>query len=158
MSLAQRRTTLDGIDTISSAIPEDDVFGSADGSVSPRTTTEHGERRESAASDQASIPVEDNKEVWQAISYDPFAQTGPPQLQHYESFPPELSANVAAYEVSTTRRICLYSMPLHPMHSGSTEIAVLTNIHRPSRLRGHSLRPCFRHCVRLRSSEADSYR
>lgn len=122
MSLAQRRTTLEGIDTISSPIPnDDDVFGSADGSVSPRTTSEHGQRRESAASNQASIPVEDGKEIWQSLSYDPFAHTGPPQLQHYESFPPELSANVAAYEVSTTRRICLYPLPF-PLHIQDKDI------------------------------------
>lgn len=157
MSLAQRRTTLEGIDTISSPIPDDDVFGSADGSVSPRTTTQHGHRRESAASNQASIPVEDGKEIWQALSYDPFAQTGPPRLQHYESFPPELSANVAAYEVSTTRRICLYHPPPFPL-AFKASTPVLTSSGRPSRICSRSLRPRLRYCVWLRCPETHSDR
>lgn len=105
MSLAQRRTTLVGIDTVSSPVSEDAALDGGDGTISPRNR-DHGQRRESAVGNQTGIPIEDGKEVWQSLSYDPFSQTGPPQLQHYQSFPPELSENVDAYEVSTIRRIC----------------------------------------------------
>ncbi|CAN8096187.1 unnamed protein product [Discula destructiva] len=107
MSLAQRRTTLEGLDTIPSPILEDvrslqegTEYETSHGLAAP---TEHDRRRR--ASVAASIPVEDGKEIWQALSYDPFASAEPPNLQHYESFPPGFNEHVAAYEVSTARRI-----------------------------------------------------
>lgn len=108
MSLAQRRTTLDGIEAIS---PEDVAILQGDHqSLSPHTLTINRDRRVSVASVvESTIPEEDNKEVWQALSYDAFAQ--PPndpigaELQHYESFPAEITENLAAYEVSTVKRI-----------------------------------------------------
>lgn len=111
MSLAQRRTTLEGIDTVPSRIPEDALSDGTDGTVN-FTTINHLQRRESAVTNPSTIPIEDGKEVWQALSYDPFTEAGPPQLQHYESFPPELAENVAAYEVSTARRIGMELPPL----------------------------------------------
>ncbi|KAJ4410342.1 hypothetical protein N0V82_009246 [Gnomoniopsis sp. IMI 355080] len=105
MSVAQRRTNPEGIGTVPSPFPQDAMFESADGTVS-RRPTHPGQRRDSAFSNEANNPVENGKEVWQALSYDPFSQTGPPSQPHYESFSPELPDNVAAYEVSTTRRIC----------------------------------------------------
>lgn len=115
MSLAQRRTALDGVDTIPATIPEDAVLDDeigTDGNVDP--AIEHRVRRESAASTAASIPAEDGKDIWRTLSYDPFPTPEGHQLQHYESFPPETAENVAAYEVSTAKRMCEQPPPLPP--------------------------------------------
>ncbi|KAJ4389021.1 hypothetical protein N0V93_006483 [Gnomoniopsis smithogilvyi] len=104
MSLAQRRTTPVGINTVSSPVSEEAYLDGADGTLSPHNTG-HARGSESGDNNRSSIPVEDGKEFWQALTYDPFGQAGPPQLHHYESFPPDLSDNVGAYEVSTIRRI-----------------------------------------------------
>ncbi|KAF3771116.1 MFS general substrate transporter [Cryphonectria parasitica EP155] len=112
MSLAQRRTILDDIHTLPSPFFEDEsrddgTTADEDSHSLPISSTQ----RESVISHRASIvgiPVEDGKEVWQALSYDAFH--APPQdlaeLQQFESVPPETGENVAAYEVSTARRIC----------------------------------------------------
>lgn len=133
MSLAQRRTTLDGIEAISlhstpsstttrTTAPEEEglVGSSGDGSTDVSTIvnddhhqhdTDHhhdeGEVLMPQRNDgKTTVPAEDGKEIWQTLSYDPFgAQGGPPELQHYESFPPEFGDNVAAYEVSTAKRV-----------------------------------------------------
>lgn len=114
MSYAQRRTTLEGIDTIPSPISADTPFSDSPPdrtlACSPASTNVSSHRRKRRSSTarrraSSSIPVEDGKDVWQSLSYDPFAPAGPPQSQHYESFPPDLGENVAAYEVSSARRL-----------------------------------------------------
>lgn len=106
MSLAQRRTDPEGINTIPPTISEDTILDVEDGGqvvVAHGTRTDDRHRRGSAVSN---IPAEDGREVWQALSYDPFPAQGPLGLQHNESFPPEIGTdNVAAYEVSTAKRI-----------------------------------------------------
>lgn len=110
MSLAQRRTNLDGIEPV--PIPEDAPF-QADQTVDGCTDylSVDNEHRASAISENhraniVGIPVEDGKEVWQELSYDAFhTPQGPEDLMHYEPFPPEIGENVAAYEVSTAKRI-----------------------------------------------------
>lgn len=120
MSLAQRRTILDGIDTLPSPIfAEDAVLEDADDEDIDHIDR-NSHRRESALSNPASIgiPAEDGKEIWQALSYDAFAapeQASGWQLQHYESFPPEITDTVAAYEVSHTKRICEYNTAYIPL-------------------------------------------
>lgn len=139
MSLAQRRTTLDGIETISLPLRDADAEEGQAGGGSPvndnynynahdrqqrqqnandEEITNSGSREET--SETATIvadivPAEDDKEIWQTISYDPFGTVHSqevevlPELQHYESFPSELGDHVAAYEVSTSKRVGEYS-------------------------------------------------
>jgi hypothetical protein len=92
MSLAQRRTAAEGIDTL----PEYDAHDSHTGCNSGDNTYDD-DRRDS----DSTLHTAKNDEIWQTISYDPFAQK---PLQHYESFPPEITENKAAYEVSTAKR------------------------------------------------------
>ncbi|PSR81249.1 major facilitator superfamily domain-containing protein [Coniella lustricola] len=112
MSLAQRRTHLDGIEPFSDSVLETTILqgdSTADGSTDFYDID--SERRASTISDShragiVGIPVEDGKEVWQELSYDAFhAPRGPEEVLHYEPFPPEIGDSVAAYEVSTARRI-----------------------------------------------------
>lgn len=111
MSLAQRRTTPNGIDTLPpETFVENAILEDADENNTDfiDRNSHHGA---SALSNPAStgIPAEDGKEIWQALSYDAFAAPERPselQLQHYESFPPDITDKVAAYEVSSTKRIC----------------------------------------------------
>lgn len=158
MSLAQRRTTLDGIEAISlhhpphrraslsaedaGRAPSDTNDTTANASDQQRRHTVHNvidEREEPSSSSSsyssassstqippviaATVPAEDDKEIWKTISYDPFGSTSArlpdgivdgvdgttvgdlPVLQHYESFPAELGDTVAAYEVSTFKRV-----------------------------------------------------
>lgn len=129
MSLAQRRTTLDGIETIS--LPHREDAGSAEEArtLVNDTTNQHPTKvndddnnndREGEVSGRGSetativaVPAEDGKDIWKTISYDPFSATTAkedvlPELQHYESFPAELGDNVMAYEVSTAKRVGEY--------------------------------------------------
>lgn len=112
MSLAQRRTAVDGVHTIPPTPPPESPVqengGGTDGNTDDHDIPEHSRDRRitSASTVAASIPAEDRKEVWQALSYDPFAPPSGPELHKYESFPPETTEDVAAYEVSTTKRIC----------------------------------------------------
>lgn len=92
MSLAQRRTAPEGIDPVL----EHDDHGSRTGHISGDNTNDDDGRDSNSTAHSAK-----NDEIWQTISYDPFAQK---PLQHYESFPPEITDNKAAYEVSTTKR------------------------------------------------------
>jgi hypothetical protein len=92
MSLAQRRTAAEGID----APPEYHARDSVNGHFSGDNTNEDGRR----GSDTTLGPAKDDQ-IWQTLNYDPFAQK---PLQHYESFPPEITENKAAYEVSTAKR------------------------------------------------------
>lgn len=92
MSLAQRRTAPEGIDTL----PEDNVQDSRNGYMSGDSTIDDN-RRDS----DSTLHAAKDDQIWQTISYDPFAQK---PLQHYESFPPEITDNKAAYEVSTAKR------------------------------------------------------
>lgn len=92
MSLAQRRTAPEGIDSVL----EYDDHQSRNGHISGDNTNDDERRDSDSAAHSAK-----NDEIWQTISYDPFAQK---PLQHYESFPPEITDNKAAYEVSTTKR------------------------------------------------------
>lgn len=129
MSLAQRRTTLDGIEAISLPRREDAGSGEEARTVVNNTTNQHptnvvddvdNNNREGEMSGGgeetttiAAVPVEDGKEIWKTISYDPFSGTmaqesALPELQHYESFPAELGDNVMAYEVSTAKRVGEY--------------------------------------------------
>lgn len=110
MSLAQRRTTPDGIEPV--PIPQDAPFEAGQtADESNDYLAVDSERRASATSNNhrasiVGIPVEDGKEVWQELSYDAFhAPQGPQDLLHYEPFPPEVGENVAAYEVSAAKRI-----------------------------------------------------
>lgn len=96
MSLAQRRSAPEGIDTVQ----ESSFYESRNSHVSGDNSNDD-ERRGSYSSQDTAIPVTKNDEIWQTLSYDPFAQK---PLQHYESFPPEITENKAAYEVSTTKR------------------------------------------------------
>lgn len=108
MSLAQRRTILDGIEATS---PKHVTLLEGDHQTeSPCATANHHDVRVSAVNvTESTIPKEDSKEVWQNLSYDAFAQ--PPmnsndiELQHDECSPPEVTENLAAYEVSTTKRM-----------------------------------------------------
>lgn len=107
MSLAQRRTALDGVDSIPATIPEDAILddeGGTDANV--HLAIEHRDRRESAASTAVSIPADDLKDIWRTLSYDPFPAPGGHEVLHYESFPLETTETIAAYEVSTAKRIC----------------------------------------------------
>lgn len=92
MSLAQRRTAAEGID----APPEYNAHDSRNGYISGHNTNDD-DRRDS----DTTLHAAKDDQIWQTISYDPFAQQ---PLQHYESFPPEITENKAAYEVSTTKR------------------------------------------------------
>lgn len=96
MSLAQRRTAPEGIDSLS----EDGIYESGNGHISGDSTNDDG-RVDSDSTLHAAIPITKDDKIWQTISYDPFA---PKPLQHYESFPPEITDNKAAYEVSTAKR------------------------------------------------------
>lgn len=96
MSLAQRRTAPEGIDPV----PEYDVHDNANRQNYGNNTNDDGRTGGDSAEDTA-LQITKNEEIWQTISYDPFA---PAPLQHYESFPPEITENKAAYEVSTTKR------------------------------------------------------
>lgn len=128
MSLAQRRTTLDGIDVLPSPTFDEEEQDAllqgetaaggeySDDDLTPTPYHYHHDgagRRGSSVSNlgsiAAGIPVEDGKEVWQALSYDPF-QAPPVEPLHYESLLPEVVENVAAFEVSTARRICECSL------------------------------------------------
>lgn len=96
MSLAQRRTAPEGIDTV----PEYDVHENGSRQTYGNNTNEDGRTGGDSAQDME-VQLTKNDEIWHTISYDPFA---PAPLQHYESFPPEITENKAAYEVSTTKR------------------------------------------------------
>lgn len=140
MSLAQRRTTLDGVEEISlptrASVSGRDEEGGSDftesttvindqqqqqqqqyhvdstNNINEEVEGSQGPREDSsetttlaAAGAPATVPAEDGKEIWKTVSYDPFGPQGPPELHHYESFPAELGDNVAAYEVSTVKRV-----------------------------------------------------
>lgn len=92
MSLAQRRTAPEGIDTLPGYNTQDNRTGNISGD-----STIDDDRRDS----DSTLHSARNDQIWQTISYDPFAQK---PLQHYESFPPEITDNKAAYEVSTAKR------------------------------------------------------
>lgn len=96
MSLAQRRTAPEGIDTV----PEYDVHENGNRQIYGDNTHDDDRRRDDSTQDTA-VQFTKNDEIWRTISYDPFA---PKPLQHYESFPPEITENKAAYEVSTAKR------------------------------------------------------
>ncbi|KAL1849164.1 hypothetical protein Daus18300_013369 [Diaporthe australafricana] len=97
MSLAQRRTAPEGIDTVL----EDDILENGIRHSSSHITND-GDSRASDSTQHTAIAKDDG--IWQSLSYDPFAQK---QLQHYESFPPEIEENRPAYEVSNAKRIAL---------------------------------------------------
>lgn len=130
MSLAQRRTTLDGIEAISLPLraaeeEEEGQAGDSGSTVVNNNNTTHYQQQNADEEEISSnsreetsettpivadtVPAEDDKEIWHTISYDPFGTVQEvealPELQHYESFPPELGDHVAAYEVSTTKRV-----------------------------------------------------
>lgn len=95
MSLAQRRTAPEGINTI---LLEDDIWENGHESVGDET-----QRRGSNAT-QTTVLLPDGKvDLWQTISYDPFVVPPPPQ--HYEPVFPEDTDHLAAYEVSTAKRV-----------------------------------------------------
>lgn len=96
MSLAQRRTAPEGIDTV----PEYDVHENGNRQIYG-DNTQDDDRRGGDSTQDTAVQCTKNDEIWRTISYDPFA---PKSLQHYESFPPEITENKAAYEVSTTKR------------------------------------------------------
>lgn len=96
MSLAQRRTAPEGIDTVS----EYDVYENGNRQIYGDNADDDDQRGGDSTQDTA-VHFPKNDEIWRTISYDPFA---PKSLQHYESFPPEITENKAAYEVSTTKR------------------------------------------------------
>lgn len=87
MSLAQRRTAPEGIDAVLEYDAQDN--------------TTDDERRGGDGTHDTDVQFTKNDEIWHTISYDPFA---PKPLQHYESFPPEITDNKAAYEVSAAKR------------------------------------------------------
>lgn len=98
MSLAQRRTTPEGIDTVLEA----DILDNAirQDRQSSSHITNDGDSRVSDSTQHTAMPKDDG--IWQTLSYDPFAQK---QLQHYESFPPEIEENRPAHEVPSAKRI-----------------------------------------------------
>lgn len=96
MSLAQRRTAAEGIDTVL----EYDIDENGNRQTCGNNTNDDGRSGANSTQD-AAVQFTKNDEIWSTISYDPFAPT---PLQHYESFPPEITENKAAYEVSTTKR------------------------------------------------------
>lgn len=104
MSLAQRRTAAEGIDFL----PEYSVQGSRNSSVrngstcdgSIRVSGDNANDDDRRDSDGTLCPAK-NDQIWQTINYDPF---GKKPLQHYESFPPEVTENKAAYEASSAKR------------------------------------------------------
>lgn len=97
MSLAQRRTAPEGIDTVL----EDHDFENGNYQTS-REFADDDDRADSDGTQHAALSIPKNDEIWRTISYDPFAQK---PLQHYESFPPEIAENRAAYEVAITKRV-----------------------------------------------------
>lgn len=96
MSLAQRRTAPEGIDPVL----EYEVDDNGNRQTYVNNTSDDGCTGGDSTQD-TSVHFTKNDEIWHTISYDPFA---PKPLQHYESFPPEITENKAAYEVSATKR------------------------------------------------------
>ncbi|KAK2602876.1 hypothetical protein N8I77_009378 [Diaporthe amygdali] len=97
MSLAQRRTAPEGIDTVL-----DDNAAENGNLQTSREFATDDDRADSDSIPHAALSIPKNDEIWRTISYDPFAQK---PLQHYESFPPEIAENRAAYEVAITKRV-----------------------------------------------------
>ena len=95
MSLAQRRTAPEGINTIF----EDDTWENG------RLEAAGDERYRRDSTDTqttVTLPGTEGKDLWQTISYDAFA---PPPPQHYEPVLLEDTDHLAAYEVSTAKRV-----------------------------------------------------
>lgn len=96
MSLAQRRTAAEGIDTaLEYDAPENGTYQSF------RDSTTDDERRRGRSPYDMGSQIIKNDELWHDISHDPFA---PKPFQHFDSFPPEITDNRAAYEVSAAKR------------------------------------------------------
>ncbi|KUI70281.1 hypothetical protein VM1G_06368 [Cytospora mali] len=105
MSLAQRRTAPEGINII----PDDGIVEnghtSTNGNLEAVADEEQGlgSRRGSTATQTTLIPPgPEGKDLWQTISYDAFAQQ---QAQQYGAILPEDIDHLAAYEVSTAKRV-----------------------------------------------------
>jgi hypothetical protein len=88
MSLAQRRTAVEGIDT------RDVLAGSENG---------NGNGNGSAPNGSQELANPSQEDVWRSLSYDPFGDKRA-KIEHYESFPPETMDSLAAYEVSSFKR------------------------------------------------------
>lgn len=97
MSLAQRRTAPEGINDI----PGDGNI--VNGDLSSNIMFDEEQREDATGTQTTLVPGGmEGKGLWQTISYDAFAQ---PPSQHHGPMPLADTDNLAAYEVSTTKRV-----------------------------------------------------